>query len=181
MKTTIITQTLFAAIIIAAFWYLRPAAVNTATTTTISRDTTTVQNYYPQTTINKHFHIDSSRTIIPNIIDTAAIIERFFTTKEYRQTLTENEVEVSITDTIGRNALLSRVVRVQNNRATRIETVLPAPKIGFYGGLRAGYIQRGQVPVMVQPVVGLEVKRWRVDAGYDLLNRAGVVGVYRRW
>lgn len=157
----------------------------TTSTTTIHRDTTTIVTNYPTRYITQNFHIDSSKVIIPDVIDTAAIIARFFTAKNYAQTINENDVEISITDSICMNSLLNRKISVKNNRETRIETILPAPPMQsfvFYGGIRAGYIQKGQSPVMVQPVIGIDYKRkWKLDAGYDLLNNAAVFGIYRKF
>lgn len=156
----------------------------TKATTIIHRDTTAIHSHYPSTYITKNFHIDSSRIIIPDVIDTAAIIERFFTAKSYRQTINENDVEVTINDSISMNSLLNRSVSIRNNRETRIETILPSPPMptfSFYAGIRAGYIQRSTIPVMVQPVIGIRFReKWNADAGIDLLNRAAVVGLYRK-
>ncbi|MEG1861000.1 MAG: hypothetical protein RR206_04845 [Bacteroidaceae bacterium] len=107
---------------------------------------------------------------VPAMVDTAAIVRRYFTQKVYHDTIVSNRtVEVQLTDTVFMNSLMGRTATVRLN--------LPEDdndfSVGMFGGDRSFGL-----------TAEYQHRRTSIMGGYDFVRRQAVVGVkYRlfRW
>jgi len=190
MKTTLISG--FAAVILtilACAWYLKRELKNRVpshTTTTISIDSSRVTNNYTQEQLTQ-YHRSTDTLTIPAIVDTAAVLARYFSSHYYKQEIRDTTADVLLTieDSVKFNMLAWRSVNLRNLRATQIITTVydtckpyKPPFLQPYIGARIGITR----PLISQatPFIGVKIKgRWQADYGYNVLGKEHQVSVSR--
>ena len=190
MKTALIAG--FAGVILTILicaWYIRRelrGQAPTHTTTTISIDSSRVTNNYTQEQLTQ-YHRSTDTLTIPAIVDTAAVLQRYFSSHYYRQEIRDTTADVLLTieDSVKFNMLTHRSVNLRNLRATQIITTVfdtckpyKPPFLQPYIGARIGITR----PLISQatPFIGLKIKgRWQADYGYNVLGKEHQVSVSR--
>lgn len=106
--------------------------------------------------------VDSIIVPVPAEIDTAAILNQYFTKHIYRDTLIQTKfVKVHITDTVYMNRLLGRVVDYNLS----FPVYNQALSLGTVGGYKN-----------LSLLAGYRHKRWEFLGGYDFYNKSLMVG-----
>jgi hypothetical protein len=190
MKTTLISG--FAAVILtilACAWYIKRelrGQASSHTTTTISIDSSKVTNNYTQEQLTQ-YHRSTDTLTIPANVDTAAVLQRYFSSHYYKQEIRDTTADVLLTieDSVKFNMLAWRSVNLRNLRATQIITTVfdtckpsKTPFLQPYIGARIGIMR----PLISQatPFIGVKIKgRWQADYGYNVLGREHQVSVSR--
>jgi len=164
-------------------WKSRPI---TNTTTTISIDSSRVVNNYTQEQLTQN-HRSTDTLTIPANVDTAAVLQRYFSSHYYHQEIRDTTAEVLLTieDSVKFNMLAWRSVNLRNLRATQIITTVfdtckpyKPPFLQPYVGARVGITR----PTISQatPFIGIKIKgRWQADYGYNVLGREHQISVAR--
>lgn len=114
--------------------------------------------------------IDSIMVPVPIDVDTAAILQAYYTKNMYnREIISTPQLTVNLIDTVYNNRLLGSMVNYK--------IVIPQYKHDISIGFLAGY---NALPLLIT----YRYDRWGMSAGYDLLNRSLIFGAnYRlfRW
>jgi len=106
---------------------------------------------------------------LPPVIDSAAVVSAYYSTRVYRDTLINlPELKVSITDSVRENSIIGRVVDYNYVMPVITKTVtLPPPR--WSGSVLVD--SRGSVSALIQN------RRTIYVGGYDIPNRVPFVGV----
>lgn len=154
-------------------------------------NTTVIDSATSHTTVhNPTVYIRESVPLtIPAQIDTAKILQAYFTSHFYTQTLrdTTAEIEATISDSVAFNRLVWRNIQLKNLRATTItKTVfdtcpeLPKPKkFNLYVGGRFGFTPITKQVSQITPVIGVKLGKMQLDYGYNLAGKEHQLGVSR--
>jgi hypothetical protein len=145
---------------------------------------TTQRTFESPIRIIERSHKDSIVVIPPASFDTAEVISRFFKTHFYSWTERDSSITFTLNDSIGRNRILYRDFSYKILRPTTITTITPvaspekAKKISLYIGGRTAFdsLRLSQL----QPTLGVGFKDWRLDLGYDFLQKSPTIGVMKK-
>lgn len=183
-KSTKILLAVFSILTAIHTWVVWKSRPITSTTTHITVDSSRVINNYTQDQLTQ-YHRSTDTIQIPANVDTAAVLQRYFSSHFYRQEIRDTTADVLLTieDSVRFNMLAWRSVNMRNLRATQIITTVydtcpPAPRIRFYAGGRVGFEQ----PVISQltPLIGIQINdRWKIDYGYNLAGKEHQIGAAR--
>lgn len=187
-QQSIITAFIIIAIMLYAYGIYRIIKLHSAqkpeTTTTVVHhiyDTTARRIIVPYPVLQKS-HRDSFIVTPAGPVDTASIIKSYFTTHNYEWNFRDTALDATIHDSIGFNRLLARKLTYKLIKPTTVitntTTIETHARIQFYGGLRA-MVWQGQVSTLT-PVAGVRLQSWYIDAGFDLVKKHPVIGVYRK-
>lgn len=173
------------------FWltnrHLDNLALNVANTfkseTKIFGDTTK-KTFESPIRIIERSHKDSIVVIPPGSFDTAEVISRFFKTHFYSWSERDSSISFTLNDSIGRNRILFRDFSYKILKPTAITTITTvatpekAKKISVYIGGKTGFdsLRLSQL----QPTFGVGFKDWRLDIGYDILQKNPTIGVMKK-
>jgi len=147
----------------------------TKTTTKIIRDTV----WYHLAEKQEPKAADSVLVPVPANVDTAAILECYFTKYAYLDTLADTNIVIAIRDTISRNRILFRDYTYQIKRPQVIQnTAIEEPKrLSLYVGASAAFNKN--LLVGLSPELMLVGKNKTVyGLGYDLLNKSVCGRIY---
>jgi len=116
-------------------------------------------------TITKVVTIDSIvyrdvEILIPQDVDTAAVIEDYFTSRSFDTIIHQNEVKIKFTGSLFENNLQDVRFSVQNTRPTQIVKEM---KWGFYVG---GVIGNG----IAAPTIDAQYDKHMMGVGYNLIG-----------
>jgi hypothetical protein len=114
-------------------------------------------------------------------IDTLAILYDYYTKYAYLDVYNESECEVSISDTIYMNQIVSRLVAIKNNRekeivTTEIKHIYPTDRM-FHAGAIVGI---GQTNTLIPSVAYQDRKNNLFMVGYDINNKMFNAGMLFR-
>lgn len=102
---------------------------------------------------------------VPEYVDTAAIIEEFFSMKVYADTIRPNEyVTITVTDTVYMNDLVR-----QNFDVVTVPKLVYTRRGGIGGGISVG-------KNIMQLRADLEIKKSNFSVGYDVINNSTIIG-----
>ena len=148
--------------------------------TTITKKYDSVPKYIK---VNAPVVIDSAFVAVPVIVDTAAILKRYFAVYHYSQTLADTNVSVTITDTLTQNKIIARgfIYKLLKPVSTTIITNTIEQKANptreFYAG---GFIQANNKGSNVSAGAQLHFKTKKQTlhtVGYDALQQKAMLGI----
>lgn len=116
---------------------------------------------------------DTDTLILPQSIDTAAVVEAFYTKRKIDTTIISNEVKIKFTGSLYENTLRNVVFQTQNLRPTQ---VVQEMKWSLWGGVSLGNN-------VFAPSIDLQYANHELGIGYNLLgdNQLLFSYKYRLW
>lgn len=116
---------------------------------------------------------DTDTLILPQSIDTAAVVEAFYTKRKIDTTIISNEVKIKFTGSLYENTLRNVVFQTQNLRPTQ---VVQEMKWSLWGGVNLGNN-------VFAPSIDLQYANHELGVGYNLLgdNQLLFSYKYRLW
>ena len=116
---------------------------------------------------------DTDTLILPQSIDTAAVVEAFYTKRKIDTTIISNEVKIKFTGSLYENTLRNVVFQTQNLRPTQ---VVQEMKWSLWGGVNLGNN-------VFAPSIDLQYANHELGIGYNLLgdNQLLFSYKYRLW
>jgi hypothetical protein len=133
-------------------------------------------------TIIEKSHVDSTRIYVNGPVDSADIFARFFRKHYYEWGARDSNIAFTLKDSIGLNRIMYRDFEykllkpqtITTNTVTLPPAVKPK-KFSFYAGANFGF--DSTTIKQLQPKIGIGWKGWRVDGGYDFLQKNKVIGI----
>lgn len=102
---------------------------------------------------------------VPEFVDTAEILEKYFCERVYRDTIKPNEyVTITVTDTVYMNQLVR-----QNLDVVTIPKLVYRRRGGLGSGIRVG-------KNLLQFNADIEINRSNIAIGYDIINQTPTLG-----
>ena len=146
-------------------------------------------NYVVEVNVKKFYDSGVKEIIVPHIlpgdsipypvpadVDTAAILQKYFTKFYYEQTIEDSNLKAIVKDTIYMNQLFSRAFTYQWKKPVSIvtETVMAKKNRFFFGGEVRGNLNG----VDFAPGIIYQRKRLACKASYGVLSKRYEAGLY---
>lgn len=143
---------------------------------------------HPETKTETHYHYDTALVSVPIVVnapassvpqtipqdvDTAAILKKYFTIHYYRDTIRDSSLVAYIADSIGFNRLLHRSFSYRINRPTTVNTFQKEKKIRLFIGGYSTFDSTANVGISA----AVQLKGWQVEAGRNLNNKQYLIGI----
>lgn len=112
---------------------------------------------------------DTDTLILPQSIDTAAVVEAFYTKRKIDTTIISNEVKIKFTGSLYENTLRNVVFQTQNLRPTQ---VVQEMTWSISGGVTAGRN-------VLAPTIYSQYANHELGVGYNLIGEGGILLTYK--
>ncbi len=126
------------------------------------------QLYLVQDTVLKPYNVYYPGTV--SKVDTSAVINDYFASRIYRDTIKARDVTAVIEDSISDNKIAGHKVLIENSRDLHLTTLLTKPVIKIFIGGFAGYSQRNLQPAIGISLALLTKKDALIQYHYDMIS-----------
>jgi hypothetical protein len=161
--------------------FAKPAG-NTYHSETIVKQDSGIKVIEVTNTIIEKTKKDSTRIYINGPVDSVDIFNRFFRKHYYEWGARDSNIAFTLKDSIGLNRIMYRDFEYKLLKPQIITTntvTLPPPvkpkRLVFYAGANFGFDSLNIK--QVQPKIGIGWKGWRLDGGYDFIQKHKVIGI----